>query len=314
MSAFTSGDTSTDLSIDGDGSGPTVHRGGQAWGTVAPRDGGQGPADRLERIHLFGLPLVSAPSLDPVVAQIVDGVDPVEGVAPVVLTPNVDIVVHLDHAPHSVETGLFRRAQYCLPDGQPVVAASRLLRRPLGARLAGSDLFAKLWPRIVADQVPVVVVASSGEAAEALADDDPRAEFVVPPMFSADDGEAIDRIVDDILGAARRVEPRFILVGVGNPKDARLIDALIERWDPTIGPLPLSMGLGASFLLHLGHKKRAPEWVQRVGLEWFHRFLQEPRRLFRRYFVDDVAFLGIVWREWRGGGPRRADRRSGGRG
>ena len=49
----------------------------------------------------------------------------------------------------------------------------------------------------------------------------------------------------------------------------------------------------------LGLKKQAPRWVQRAGLEWFFRFVQEPRRLFRRYFIDDVAFFPLVWREWR---------------
>lgn len=273
----------------------------------APAPSDPAPAGGLRRIDLFGLPFVDAPSLEPVMAEILDGTPAPEGLRPLVLTPNVDIVVHLERSPASVESAMFRSAQYCLPDGQPIVAAARLLGRPLGARLAGSDLFAQLWPRLVTEQVPVVVVASSGTAAEMLADDDPRAEFVVPPMFAADDGAAIDAIVDEVLDASRRVQPRLLLVGIGNPKDARLIAAVHDRWDPAIGEVPLSMGLGASFLLHLGLQRRAPEWVQRLGMEWFHRFLQEPRRLFRRYFINDVAFLPIVFREWRraGRGPRR---------
>jgi N-acetylglucosaminyldiphosphoundecaprenol N-acetyl-beta-D-mannosaminyltransferase len=275
----------------------------------SPRDPAPAPSgpSGLNRIDLFGLPFVDAPSLEPVMAEILAGEPGPEGLRPLVLTPNVDIVVHLDRNPTSVESTMFRSARYCLPDGQPIVAASRLLRRPLGARLAGSDLFTQLWPRLVTEQVPVVVVASSSTAAELLADDDPLAEFVVPPMFSADDPEAIDAVVEEVLAAARRIRPAILLVGIGNPKDARLIAAIHERWDPTIGDLPLSMGLGASFLLHLGLQRRAPQWIQRLGMEWFHRFLQEPRRLFRRYFINDVAFLPIVFREWRrkGSGPRR---------
>lgn len=273
----------------------------------APVPSGPSGSGGLNRIDLFGLPFVDAPSLEPVIAEILAGAPGPEGLRPLVLTPNVDIVVHLDHNPTSVESTMFRTARYCLPDGQPIVAASRLLGRPLGARLAGSDLFTQLWPRLVTEQVPVVVVASSDTAAGLLADDDPRAEFVVPPMFSADDPDAIGAVVDEVLAAARRIQPSILLVGIGNPKDARLIAAVHERWDPAIGELPLSMGLGASFLLHLGLQRRAPEWVQRLGMEWFHRFLQEPKRLFRRYFINDVAFLPIVFREWRrnGRGPRR---------
>ncbi|MEL6980839.1 MAG: WecB/TagA/CpsF family glycosyltransferase [Actinomycetota bacterium] len=259
--------------------------------------------DGLARIELFGLPFVDAPSLDPVLAQMLQGAPPPDGLAPLVLTPNVDIVVHLDHHRDQVEADLFRRAQYCLPDGAPIVAASRLLGRPLGARLAGSDLFAMLWPRIVTEQVPVVVVASSEAIAEALGDDDPKAEFVIPPIFDRDDPAQVGAVADQVLDAARRIRPRLVLVGVGNPKDARVIGALHDRWDTSLGAVPLSMGLGASFALHLGHQKRAPRWVQRIGMEWFHRFAQEPRRLFRRYFVDDVAFIPIVWQEWRRGSP-----------
>lgn len=259
--------------------------------------------DGLDRIHLFGLPLVDAPSLEPVMAQMLDGAPPPEGLEPLVLTPNVDIVVHLTNNEDRVEADLFRRAQYCLPDGAPIVGASRLLGRPLGARLAGSDLFAMLWPQLVERQVPVVVVASSDQIAAALAADGPQAEFIVPPMFDGDDPAQVGAVADQVLEASRRIKPRLVLVGVGNPKDARVIGALHDRWDPGIGPVPLSMGLGASFALHLGLQKRAPRWVQRIGMEWFHRFAQEPRRLFRRYFVDDVAFIPIVWREWRRGTP-----------
>lgn len=256
--------------------------------------------DRLRRVELFGLPLVDASSLDPVADQIMVGAEPDGDLLPLVLTPNVDIIVHLDANPDRVETALFRRAQYCLPDGQPVVVASRLLRRRLGSRLAGSTLFSMLWPRLVAKRVPMVVLASSEVVAEAMAADGPVAEFVVPPMFDADDDETIAEIADDLIAAAERVRPRMLLLGIGNPKDARVIGAVLDRWDTaTLGPLPLSMGLGASFALHLGLKKRAPMWVQKIGMEWFHRFLQEPRRLYRRYFIEDLRFIGIVWRERR---------------
>ncbi len=257
--------------------------------------------DGLDRVDLFGLPLVKGDSLEPIAEQMLRGAAPPAGLDPLVLTPNVDIIVHLDNHRDRVEADLFRRAQYCLPDGAPIVAASRLLRRPLGARLAGSDLFAMLWPRIVADQVPVVVVASSEAIASALADDGPLAEFVVPPMFDGNDDVQVGQVADQVIEAANKVLPRLLLVGVGNPKDARVIGATMERWDHSVAPLPLSMGLGASFALHLGHQKRAPRWMQRVGMEWFHRFAQEPRRLFRRYFIDDVAFVPIVFREWRNG-------------
>ena len=58
-----------------------------------------------------------------------------------------------------------------------------------------------------------------------------------------------------------------------------------------------SMGVGGTFDVAVGKVKRAPVWMQRSGLEWFFRFLQEPRRMFRRYFIDDMAFLWLLAKE-----------------
>lgn len=261
--------------------------------------------DDLDRVRLFGLDLVNAGSLHPVIEEILHGPRRDDEKLPVVLTPNVDIVVHLDRAPSSIEAEMFRRAQYCLPDGQPLVIVSRLLGERLKARLPGSGLFQHLWPKIVEASVPVMVVASSDDIAGRLEREHPKAGFIVPPMFDADDEGAIAEIVDGMLGAARAGRPDLILVGIGNPKDARIIAALFDRWDSRLGPKPLCLGLGGSFAMYLGLKKRAPDWVQRVGLEWFYRFLQEPRRLFHRYFVRDMAFFGIVRREWQSGRSAR---------
>jgi N-acetylglucosaminyldiphosphoundecaprenol N-acetyl-beta-D-mannosaminyltransferase len=60
---------------------------------------------------------------------------------------------------------------------------------------------------------------------------------------------------------------------------------------------PFAMGVGGTFDVAVGRVKRAPRWMQRAGLEWFYRFLQEPRRMFRRYFIEDMAFIWLLIRE-----------------
>ncbi|MEM7272682.1 MAG: WecB/TagA/CpsF family glycosyltransferase [Actinomycetota bacterium] len=258
-------------------------------------DGGDG----LTRTRLFGLDMVNAASLDPVIDRIIDGPrrDDDE-IQPVVLTPNVDIVVHLDADPDSAEAELFRRAQFCLPDGQPIVLLSGLFGERLQARLPGSGLFAELWPRLVAEEVPTVVVASSRDIAARLEVEHPKAGFIVPPIFDEDDEGAVAEVVGELLAQCRSVRPEIVLVGIGNPKDARIISVLFDRWDERLGPKPLCIGLGGSFAMYLGLRRRAPSWIQKIGMEWFYRFLQEPRRLFHRYFVRDMAFLPILAREW----------------
>jgi N-acetylglucosaminyldiphosphoundecaprenol N-acetyl-beta-D-mannosaminyltransferase len=263
-------------------------------------------ADRLRRVGLFGLDLVDAASIDEVIEEILRGSlrldpagEPMPEVLPLVLTPNVDIIVQLDKPDAARERMLFERAQFCLPDGQPVVLASRLLGRPLTTRLAGSDLFARLWPRVVAEQISTVVVASSDEVAGRLEAEKPNATFVIPPMFDGADADAVASVADDILEACRGQRPTLLMIGVGHPKDARVLGALLDRWPAELGQPPVAMGLGGSFAMYLGLLKRAPVILQRLSLEWFYRFCQEPRRLFRRYFIEDLAFVGIVARERR---------------
>ena len=62
--------------------------------------------------------------------------------------------------------------------------------------------------------------------------------------------------------------------------------------------VPFAMGVGGTFDVAAGEVRRAPKWMQSSGLEWFFRFLQEPRRMFRRYFVEDMAFIGMLAKEF----------------
>ncbi len=265
---------------------------------VAPLADDLRVVDDLPRRRVFGLDFVAAEGLEAVVDAILDG-PYLSDRLPAVVTPNVDILVHLERNETSVETKVFHDAQFCLPDGQPIVIASRLLASPLPARLPGSGLFEKLWPRVCTEDVPVTVVASSDQIAEGLAAEHPRTQTIVAPMFTVDDTETQAALAAEVIERARQDCPRLVFVGIGNPKDARIIDQILRQWPSDLGPKPLCLALGASFAMYLGHAKRAPEWVQRVGMEWFYRFAQEPRRLFYRYFVRDTAFFGIVWRAWK---------------
>jgi len=275
--------------------------------------------DGLERRTLFGLQFVDAPSLEPVLDAVLNQPaaqgDPraEDSVLPVLVTPNVDIMVQLRRAARSVEAGVMRRAQYVLPDGMPIVAASRLLGVPLAARLTGSGLFEVLWPSLVAQDRSVLVLTASTAIAGRLSYEAPAAAFVTPPVFDATDAAAVDRVVDDLLREAEARRPELVLFGIGHPKDPILASRFLERWPVALGRRPLCCCLGGSFAMYAGFKRRAPVWMQKAGLEWFFRFVQEPRRLFRRYFVRDAAFLAIVagalWTRRRAGDDETAERR-----
>lgn len=266
------------------------------------------PLDQLRRRRLFDLDFVDAPSLEPVLSSLLERrTGPDSARMDTVLTPNVDIMVHLNRpgASQSIEWRMFRHSQYCLPDGQPIVAASRLLGRPLRARLTGSGLFALLWPRLVTDSRSVFMVASSEVIVERLRSEYAGLRSTVAPMFDADDVDTISQLAGTVIASATECSCEYVILGVGNPKDARIAEAILRLWPAALGRPPTILALGGSASMYVGITKRAPEWVQRIGMEWFYRFLQEPRRLFHRYFVRDVAFVKLVWRQW------WADRRAG---
>jgi N-acetylglucosaminyldiphosphoundecaprenol N-acetyl-beta-D-mannosaminyltransferase len=258
--------------------------------------------DSLVRRRLFDLDFVDAESLEPVIEALAARHVPADrGRSNTVLTPNVDIMVQLDGDQNRSGTiwQMYRNSQFCLPDGQPIVLASRLLGRPLRARLTGSGLFAELWPRLVAEERSIFVVAASDEVAARLKREYPSVLSTVAPMFAADDGATIEQLAKTIIASANADSPEYVFLGIGNPKDALIADSVLDLWPTEFGRPPTMLALGGSASMYVGITKRAPDWVQRIGMEWFYRFVQEPRRLFHRYFVRDTAFVGLVWREWR---------------
>lgn len=249
--------------------------------------------------HLFDLDFVDAPSVGEVVDELVERRDERADRWRCVVTPNVDHLVRYDRNP--LEADVARRAMLVLPDGMPIVWASRMLRRPLAARLTGADLFADLWARFAGDDVPVVLVVASQEVADALTAQHAGARCLVPPMFDVDDDTTVARLVDATAALCAEVDARFLVVGVSMPKHHLIADRLRQRWSPSYAGTPTVLLLGQSPEFAVGLVRRAPEWMQRSGLEWVWRLAGDPVRLAKRYLVDDVRFIKLVYREWRRG-------------
>jgi N-acetylglucosaminyldiphosphoundecaprenol N-acetyl-beta-D-mannosaminyltransferase len=84
----------------------------------------------------------------------------------------------------------------------------------------------------------------------------------------------------------------LLFVAIGSPQK----EQFLGRWQETMR-IPFAIGVGGSFDVASGRVKRAPRWMQRAGLEWFYRFLQEARRMFRPYFIEDMAVIRLLIRE-----------------
>ncbi len=263
-----------------------------------------GPLDASQsffvRREFLDMSLVDAESLDGVVDALEAKAWRAEpGRLPIVVTPNVDIVVQLAEIKNESVSNQFSEGWCVLPDGQPLIMLARRCGVSLEARLAGSSLVAQLWPRLATSGAGVLVLAANDRTASSLRSEHPEAVVVVPPMIDADDPAQVSAVVEIALAAtAKHVagggsKIDYVFVGIGFPKSALLIQGLLESW-PDQESLPVFLGIGASFEMYFGSARRAPEWVQNIGMEWLFRFVQEPRRLFHRYFIRDSKFLVIA--------------------
>jgi N-acetylglucosaminyldiphosphoundecaprenol N-acetyl-beta-D-mannosaminyltransferase len=260
----------------------------------------------LSKRRLFGLDFLTGTSIpeiaEALLAEVAEGAEPADQWRCVV-TPNVDHLVRYDRFP--AERAVAERSFMVLPDGMPIIWASRLLRRPLDRRLAGSDLFAHMWPILAARRTPTVLVAPSQQVADLLAVQHPDLAAVVAPMFDVHDEVTITQLVDDIVSAVDTAGATLVFIAISMAKHHLLAARLEQRWAPHFRAAPTVLLVGASPEFHLGLAKRAPQWMQRIGLEWMHRLLQDPRRMSKRYLVDDTRFVKLVWRELRRGGSTR---------
>jgi N-acetylglucosaminyldiphosphoundecaprenol N-acetyl-beta-D-mannosaminyltransferase len=254
----------------------------------------------LDTVELFDLPFVSLADEEAASERLLEWPHSVAAVGaplPIVITPNVDIVVQL----HDDESAATRRiATSCaavLPDGAPIVWVSRLVGRPLGGRLAGSSVFEHWWPQAIEGGRRIAVLCSSDLVLQGLEREYPDATYSVAPVIDTS-GQAIEDVAEEFAKRALAIGAEFCVLGLGHPKDSLIAEAVLRLW-PADRPQPLILCLGGSAELYLGLRKRAPKWAQRWGLEWMVRFLQEPRRMFHRYFVRDLRFLPLVVAEMR---------------
>jgi len=177
-------------------------------------------------------------------------------------------------------------------DGMPVVWASRLLGKPLKERVAGVDLFEALMRRAGEKGWRVFLLGAKEEVVSKVASTYQRK---YPRLVLAGyrngywKGEAEERQVVEQIRDAR---PDLLFVAISSPKK----EQFLGRYQADM-KIPFAMGVGGTFDVAIGHVKRAPVWMQKSGLEWFYRFLQEPRRMYRRYFIEDMAFVWLLIKE-----------------
>jgi exopolysaccharide biosynthesis WecB/TagA/CpsF family protein len=206
------------------------------------------------------------------------------------VTPNADHLVRLARDPARYGP-LYRDAAWRLLDSRVVARLARLLGLAAPPVVPGSDLTARLLASAIDPGTTLAMLGGSAATAAAL-----RARYGLRALLHHDPPMGFDADPDALDAALRFIEvsqARIIFLCVGSPRQEVVARAVLRRGRAT----GTALCVGASLRFLSGEEARAPRLMQRAGLEWAWRLAQDPRRLARRYLVDDPAILALLLRE-----------------
>jgi len=186
---------------------------------------------------------------------------------------------------------ILNRALLVTPDGMPTVWVGRLQGNSAMKRVFGPDLMLEICQRSAGTGIRHFLYGGkpgiAGELAQCLRRNCPGIAVVgtfTPPFRPLEPSEqlALERQLETVL-------PDIVWVGLSTPKQERFMAATFRRL-----PCKIMVGVGAAFDIHTGHVQDAPKWIKDVGLQWAHRLCQDPGRLWKRYLVNNSAFLVAI--------------------
>ncbi len=209
-----------------------------------------------------------------------------------VVTPNVDQIVMMEKNLYFRE--ICDNAELSVVDGHPLLWIAKWYKRPIKEKICGSDLMPHLC-RIAAEKGYKIFLLGAAEgiaakAADILKEQNPGliiAGTYSPPFgFEKDQAE-----LDKINRILKESEADMLFVGMGAPKQSVFIYENMDKYQ-----IPMSFCVGATIDFIAGEQTRAPRWMTDHGLEWLYRLFKEPKRMFKRYIVNDTKIIGLAWK------------------
>ncbi len=253
--------------------------------------GGYGAAMEIKAVDFCGI-FINSAAFEEVCAVIEKAIS--DGEPSHIVTPNADHIVRLQR--DALLREVYRSALLVLADGMPVVWALKVVKKPVKGKMSGSDLLPKLCGAAAEKGYKVFFLGGRPGAAVRAAEKIKRQypgisiKGVYSPPFGFENDEDENR---KIIGMLKSAGADILFAGLGTPKQEKWIYKHKEDYR-----VPVSIGVGAAFDFTAGFVKRAPVWMQKSGLEWFYRLVQEPGRLWKRYLAGNAVFAFLVFREW----------------
>jgi len=212
-----------------------------------------------------------------------------------VVTPNVDHIVQLETNKEFQD--VYANASLILTDGKPLLWIAKWYGTPIKEKISGSDLFPLLCDMASKKGYTMYFLgAAKGVAAKAARNLAKRMKRLnVVGTYSPPYGFEKNIVeMEKIKSKIKEVKPDILVVGLGSPKQ----EIFMYHHCKELG-VPISFGFGASFDFEAGNLKRAPRWMAEHGLEWLFRITQDPKRMAKRYLIDDrkIVKLAIKYRK-----------------
>lgn len=209
-----------------------------------------------------------------------------------VITPNVDQIVRMEKDEYFKK--ICENAELLLTDGHPLLWIAKWYKTPIKEKFNGSDLVPELCSVANERGYSVFLLGGAPGVADKAVNNLKRkfnmlniAGAYSPPIGFEKDPDEISKINKLLYDS----HADMLFVGLGVPKQDIFIYENMEKYQ-----IPLSFSIGAAIDFLAGNVKRAPKWMSNHGLEWFYRFLQEPKRMFKRYFIDDLKIFRLAWK------------------
>ncbi len=247
----------------------------------------QNPNQAMPVCEIMGV-RIAVTDMETTVRRIEEHLDDWRGEYICVANVHTTVTAHDDPSYRAVQNG----AVMALPDGGPLSQYSRRKGFAQAARVTGPDLMKEMLRESAQKHYRHYFYGSTQETLDILREKITRnypgaviAGMVSPPFRPLTEEEDAAAVA-----AINEARPDFVWVGLGAPKQERWMAAHQGRVHA------LMLGVGAAFDYEAGNIRRAPRWMQRCNLEWLYRLLQDPKRLFKRYFVTNTKFLWWTWR------------------
>lgn len=212
----------------------------------------------------------------------------------VLVTPNVDDIIK--HQRDEVFHNNASKAEFVVCDSKIVLLASKFLGTPLKEAIPGSSFFPKYCEYHKNDDTKIFLLGAKegvGKVAKERINKRVGREIVVdnysPPFGFEKDEKECEHIVE-LLNAS---DANVVLVGLGNPKQTNWIFKYKDR----LPNIDVFLALGATIDFEAGNIKRAPILFQKFALEWLYRLIKEPRRMYKRYLIDDMPFFWLLMKQ-----------------